>query len=107
MSSPSSTPALGDLATIFAANAAQLAQATIAGATAMLRMTEGIAANIQAQSAYGLQVDNRLVTGAVAAQIAAAGEPDAFAGINAGVRTPITLDQPGNWPTASQVKAPA
>lgn len=105
MSAASSTPSLGDLNTIFAANAAQLAQAVVAGSTAMLRMTEAVAANIQSQAAYGLQVDNRLVTGAVAAQIASAGEPDAFAGINAGVRTPITLDQPGVWPANAQVKA--
>lgn len=85
---------LGDLFTIYGADAAQAA-----------RTQSAVSDQIRNQAAYAMQIDNRLVTGAVAAQIAAAGEPDAFAGLNTGIRTPITLDQPGAWPANQQVKS--
>lgn len=85
-------PDLGDLNTIFAANAAQAAQTQSA-----------VSDQIRNQAAYAMQTDNRLVTGAVAAQIAAAGEPDAFAGLNSGVRVPVTLDEPGTYPANQKV----
>lgn len=94
-----------NLDAIFQGNLAQLSQNMMANSAAMLSGMQAAADAIRLNAAYALQVDNRLVTGAVAAQIASAGEPDAFAGINAGVRTPITLDQPGTWPANQQVKA--
>lgn len=87
-------PQLGDLMAIFTANAAQAAQTQSA-----------VSDQIRNQAAYAMQTDNRLVTGAVAVAVAAASEPDTFAGLNSGVRVPVTLDQPGTWPANQQVKA--
>lgn len=94
-----------NLDAIFQGNLAQLSQNMMANSAAMLSGMQAAADAIRLNAAYALQVDNRLVTGAVAAQIAAAGEPDAFAGINAGVRTPITLDQPGAYPLNTKTAA--
>lgn len=104
-SANTNVPNLGDLNTVLNTAAASMIQAQQAGAIAMLRMTEAVAANIQAQGAYGLQTDTRMITGAIAAQLAVSGEPDAMAGLNTGARIPITLDQPGNAPANAKVGA--
>jgi hypothetical protein len=49
-----------------------------------------------ARQSDGAAQDMRVVGGLIAAELLAANDPMTMAGLNAGVRTPTTLDHPGN-----------
>lgn len=59
------------------------------------RLRAGDVALATARQRDGAAQDMRVIGGAIAAEVLQADDPAQLAGLNAGVRVPVTLDQPG------------
>lgn len=60
------------------------------------RLRAGDVALATARQRDGAAQDMRVIGGAIAAEVLRSDDPAQFAGLNAGVRIPTTLDQPGS-----------